>query len=513
MQNVYAIIGGGTSGITALGQLVNRLIALNGSINESIKLVIYEKDQANIATGMPYNINSSPVFLLNGPPANNFRLLPDGTTLQEWMRSTTKIWQKKFPDISTEDLFPPRALVGHYFKDQYAAIKKLAKENNIIIEEKFEEVINITPITDSCYEIVTKNGDKLNANKIVLSFGHLPSDNFKELNGKKNFINSPYALNALKDIPAHANVYVIGGHLSFIDLTKELVLTNNFQGKIICVTRNPSFVTLRDSKDKCDKNQINILEANLLKHEEGKVSWTQFHTLFWNSYENATKNPVKQSFLKNSYGTRQILKYQLAKFNNEKADEQSGNFDELRDFITEFCIGSCYTTLWKVLDKSGKEEFAKHFYSLMVAAVAGIPPINARFLVEMYEKERIQELTGITSVNYDKEQQLFILKFADGSTRQAEYLINATGAGRDITKHLEQYPLFENLIKNEVIKPAEWSGFTVKDPTNILAINPIINYYHGKPGLSAVYLGCFSAQDWIDQIMPLPIKTTRPICF
>lgn len=514
MNKVYAVVGGGTSGITAIGQLIERLIEEKSSLTETIKIVVYEKEQPNIATGMPYNLQNSSVFLLNGPPAKGFKLLPGGKTLQEWMQENYETWKDKFPSVTPNDQFPPRALVGYYFKDQYTDIKIRAEKNGILIEEKIEEVIDVRPTTEFNYEIVTKNGNRLNAEKIILCFGHLPSDNFQNLRGKQNYIPSAWDSEALKQIPKDETVYVMGGHLSFIDAAKELVLTHNFEGKLITVSRHPSIVTLRDNDDKCDRTQVKDLEDKFKNRNSNSMSWQECRSLFWDSYEKSTEYPVKQSFLQSSYGTKQALSYQLAKLDHVNKSELNGNFDQLRDFMSEFCTGSCYTAMWNVLNETGKQEFAKHFYSLMIAFVAGIPPANARFLIGMYDKNRIEEHAGLTAIDYDEQKREFILKFEDGTTMQAKYLINATGAGRDITKHLDQYPLLANLIKNEVIRPSKWSGFVVNDTTNILAVNPSSNYFDGKPGLSAVFLGCHTVQEWINKTIPsININTLKTSCF
>lgn len=503
-----AIVGGGSSGLTALGQLVQRLIAEPSF--KPCEILFFEKDVEKIATGMPYRTDSSSVWLLNGPPANEFKLLPDGETLAEWMRENYQSWKEKFPNVDADDLYPPRALIGHYFKDNYERIKKQAAEHGIVIQEKIQEVVNVQS-SDSGFEIMSKEKPSEKVDKVLLCFGHLPSDNFQELKGKKNYLSSAWDAEGMKTIPSDETVYIIGGHLSFIDAAKELVMTDNFQGKFVMVTRHPTLITIRGSEVSKDYNQtpIKSMEKELKSHKKGTLDYAGFDHMFWSYYEKSTQEPIGKSFLQKKYRSEQVLSYQLAK----KNDNQSlGNINELRVFMEKFCLGGCYSALWDALNATGKQDYKNHFYSFMVAVMAGIPEINARFLVEMYNNKRIEELTELTSIQYDERKELFVLQFADGSKREAKYVINATGTGRDIRKHLDENPLLDNLVKNKIIEPSEWGGYTVKEP-GLVSINPS-NYFEGKPGLSAVFLACENAQKWIDGILTSEAASSeKPSCF
>jgi uncharacterized NAD(P)/FAD-binding protein YdhS len=510
----YTIIGGGLSGMSVLGQLVSRI--KNRTSNEPVIIHLYEKTPENIATGMPYNSNNPITWLLNGPPATKFRLLPDGETLREWMDNNNKGGGE----------FPPRAVIGEYLKAQYEKIKTEAKEQGIIIEERYEEVTQIQKSNDF-WEVTTKNGQTDRTDAIMLCFGHLPPDSFHHLKGKNNYLHSPWDVNQLKNIPNNATVHTIGSHLTFIDVAKYLYAENNFKGNIVSVSRNPAIITMRSNNVTMPDDGKAL--SSMSREVKDTITFSEFQSLFWKTYSDSAKlkETIDPDKLRKTHEASKLLTYQMNKLNNIPNDQVQpylGDVELLRTFIEKFYFEGAYDAVWKALPEEERENFNKCFYSILLGILVGIPAQSAVALLELYSQNRIIEYSGLKSVEYNDEGKVFILQFEDGTTQIATHIINCTGPGRDVTKHLDTHPLLANLVQSGLINPIKSGGIAIDNANHVINKNgePVDNFYalgptvyHGKK-LSpyAVYFSCWGAQDAIDSLLSVQENATpKPACF
>src|SRR5690348_3949423 len=97
------IIGFGLSGLTTFCSYIDDAIEHKKTPN----IIIFEKNKENFATGIAFNRSAPKEWLINGPPADRFKVPENGTTLEQWI-SEHPGECKKYGDFN--HLFPPRAL-------------------------------------------------------------------------------------------------------------------------------------------------------------------------------------------------------------------------------------------------------------------------------------------------------------------------------------------------------------------------------------------------------------------
>lgn len=496
-DNVIAIIGSGLSGIATFCQLVDKLIEES---TEKYKIILFEKNKNQFATGAPYTTDSPLIWTLNNP-ASKFKLMANGITMADWMDITKNEWESLSPDINEE--YPPRALIGLFLKAQYASYKSKATSHGIIIVECLEEVVDLNQDEEK-WELITHNHRQYSINILFLCLGHAPNDQFAQLNVPNQYFPAGAHVDDLRCIPKQADIYIIGGQATFVDIALWLAYENLHTGCIHTITRNPAIITTKGNKDECDISPVNELTNTLKsKYHNNTLPFAEAKILFWNAYRQAAKNPVNLTQLPRP---QTALSYQIKKYKRcSVSDELVGNIDELRSFIFSFYFSGCYAEFWNKLKDEDKEIFNQQFYSFIFAYLTGITPLNTQLLLELYDRNMIIEKNGLTSIHYDNEKERFILHFSNDDTEEAQYLIDSSGFGYDISKMNTNYPLLSNLVTKGFLVPEKLGGIQLNDKgqafnrdnqlqSNLICIGPTASYCHPVPTPYASFIAMDAVQ-------------------
>ncbi|KTD51453.1 hypothetical protein Lqui_0297 [Legionella quinlivanii] len=242
--------------------------------------------------------------------------------------------------------------------------------------------------------------------------------------------------------------------------------------------------------DSCNTTKQQELSNSLQKSLPGSLTFFEAKTSFWNAYQNDAKNPVDPTHHPDSLKT---LRYQMNKFDQlPEGNPIAGNIDELRAFIKTFYFSGCYTHMWQSLDVEGKEQFLKYFYSLLMAYLTGITPVNARTMLHLYENNKIIEHHGLVSVSYDEVTHRFQLLFSSGETLNAATLIDATGYRYKPDPNSVKPMLLDKLAKSGLISTKTNGGIHVTDHyqvidvhgkvhQNLVCVGPVAHYNHPVP--------------------------------
>jgi uncharacterized NAD(P)/FAD-binding protein YdhS len=490
----FIIIGMGLSGNATFCQLVNHLIAENSTSLEEITITVIEKNQAYFATGAPYQIDSPAIWTLNNT-ANEFKFLPEVESLTTWMQNNKSQWEIKFPLIDKE-YYVPRALAGMYLKAQYEAHKNKAQTHDIKVIEYFVEISDIFNGKDNIWTVFTSDS-QFQSDYLFLCFGHAPNYQFSHLWSKPNFFSSTASIPAFEKIPVEADVYILGGQSTFVDIALWFAYVHQHKGEIHTVTRNSPIITTKGNSDTCTTETLDTLQQYLQKKTPNSLSFNKGKTLFWQAYKEAAKEPIncdKPPSIVNA------LDYQVAKkYEQTPRYNSPGNIDELRAFIKYFYFNGCYKEFWEKLEDSEKTLFTKFMYSQIMAYLTGITPVNARLLLELYERNMIIEHVGLREVTYDESKKKFILSFQSGKTIEVEYLIDASGLSYDISQCHTDFPLLKNMVAKGYIVPKKHGGIlrnannqTInnegKVQSNLFCIGPVASYSYHYPTPYASFL-------------------------
>src|SRR3990167_8731126 len=509
-EHVFIIIGTGLSGMSVFCQLVEKLQLEQSQHTYRIK--IFEKNPRYFATGEPYHISTPTIWTLNNPAAK-MRLTPNGQDAATLMQENEDKWKEKFPNIDME--YVPRSLIGMYLKAQYALYKKQARLNNIIVEEYCDSINDISLTESNNWKVKTEQSQSHIANTLFLCLGHAPSNLYTHLSGYKNYFTSTTPIHELERIPKNEDVYIIGGQASYVDIALLLAYQHNHTGKIHSLTRNASIITSKGNNDECNKKPLEELREKLkTQYQPNSLSLTNTKQLLWAIYQQSVKNPVN---IVNPPSTKEALSYQITKYDHKSLlNSNIGNIDETRSFFLNFYLHGCYQKLWETLCDDDKNEFNTQLFTTIMAYLTGITPLNARLLLELYDREMILEHPGVSKIFYDDKKEKFIIEFKNKEPIEVNTIINASGYGYDVSKVNIDTPLLTQLIEKGLMVPKKLGGLEITDRgqlinknkeviSNIFCIGPVASYNHKYPTPYASFIAVGAAKNAIEAINLSPI--------
>lgn len=208
-MNTIVIIGAGFSGVALAMQLVRQ----KGTVPLRIALV----DRANrMARGLAYDTRS-PDHVLNAPAGKMSALGEDPTHFLRFIQAR---------DASVEaHSFVLRGVYGDYLENLLESLEQ-SPPSNVSIERICAEATSIQAGTQGM-QVSLSNGKMIDADKIVLAFGHLPPPHpfgeTSEFFSSKRYIRNPWEMEALDAIPRDAPVLLIGTGLSALDVCMALL--------------------------------------------------------------------------------------------------------------------------------------------------------------------------------------------------------------------------------------------------------------------------------------------------
>lgn len=233
-----AIVGSGLSGATIATQQILKLIEQKTlsdwvSSNENqVKISIYDKSGI-FGSGEPYktNIEDKGLFLLNQPA---YAMSP----FKEQPNHFIKWLSKKGYPFKGND-FVPRDIYGSYLKDFFKkAMKTFEKFGCGSVELISDEVKDIIRSSHNNYSLVTKKGNNIDANIVVLSPGHGRSKLLSKFKSHSCYFDAPYStlnIDNLKE--AKEPAFILGSSQSMLDALAVLD-SIGFKRKIYAVSRN-----------------------------------------------------------------------------------------------------------------------------------------------------------------------------------------------------------------------------------------------------------------------------------
>jgi uncharacterized NAD(P)/FAD-binding protein YdhS len=221
-----AIVGAGFSGTLAAIQCFRYLETQNLEYKNFLVFLIEQNSQ--FALGAAYSTNRIE-HLLNVPAWNMSAFPEDKNHFLDWLAQNNYNFNKT-------DLVP-RQIYGKYLQSLLAETKAKCTERLQLIHGK---IIAIDSKING-YELHCEDGQKLNANQVLLTLGNFPPQN-PPLKDPAFFVNSklywqnPWQIDR-DPIPKNSTCLIIGTGLTMVDKVLELEASGH-TGKIIALSRH-----------------------------------------------------------------------------------------------------------------------------------------------------------------------------------------------------------------------------------------------------------------------------------
>ncbi len=225
-----AIIGDGTTAVNALDAAVE-LIATKAGDGPRIDITVIGKaDEQNVGKGFAYGPVGSRTGHLTEPASAGHA---DYTAV----KGAFTDFQRNKADV-TDSTLATRALIGDFHVERFEQVQQRARDLGIKINYIQAEALDIER-NNSQYQVVTKSGQSVAADHIVLAVGDVLSRRFnaaaKQFAGE--VFETPYhALDTiLSNHTAETTVLALGTRSSFVDLANGLH-KEGFAGRVIGVS-------------------------------------------------------------------------------------------------------------------------------------------------------------------------------------------------------------------------------------------------------------------------------------
>ncbi|PEA54863.1 hypothetical protein CON64_10490 [Bacillus pseudomycoides] len=445
-EKKVAIIGSGVSGICTFNYLIRDFNFSDVNLN----ITMYDKNAA-IGPGIPYQ-DDSDVLLLNrhSKQMSVFNETPDD--FWNWYKSKTEVH-------FSLDEFLPRRFFGQYLNETFRKSLKIAKDKNIYVDVKFDEVINIETGIKKRF-IVTSNMDKVEYDYIILCVGHTKFPDYYKLNGNRNFIYNPYPLvNSLSEVNPKSKIGILGSSLTAIDIS--LVLNKRgHQGKIHMLSRNGLLPAVRGN---IQPYKLKFFTEDTLKEiisqNNNEINLVQIiHIL--NKECHYAGLDLKSRILNN----RIKLTPKEAIENDMKDLQELGLWQSILMETNE--VISKY---WFYLNQNDKVTYLKKYERLFMSERNPMPIHNAKIILEMLNKNILHIKKGVEDIQIYKNK--FNVYFKDFNKESYEWIINAVGSTKYLHKSYRDN-LLGNLVEAGTAKINKYGGVEVDfDSGSIIDIN------------------------------------------
>jgi uncharacterized NAD(P)/FAD-binding protein YdhS len=500
-----AIIGGGAATISLLHQLIGKLSGIAQSSEfgfEPIEICIIEK-QGEIGPGLAYSTKDLS-HILNLPAKVMSPLPEDPKHFFNWAVENKTLWQKDFPHIAIETCdFPPRALYGVYLKCLLVRLIEKAAEEKITVRQLVNhEAVDIKHEAHSGqFRVIFSDSQlvvptPLLCDRVVLSIGHLESENFCNFKSNTSYIHSPWPVEHLTRISSDSTVFIAGTRLTAIDVILSLK-ANGHTGQIVLGSRLGLLPCVIGNVDSSFNRKYLTLENIFALSDYGtkKLELEQVIALFKQELD-ADPSPNKLQ-AKSKFDLERAIHPTLSprEFLKSEIEEVRTGFSRHWQNVL-FSIYSNISVIWDSLSERGKEKFIKIYYSAWMTYLAAFPLENAEKILGYLERHEMEVRGGLQAVSYNARTQMFDVQFEEGAVFQCKYFINATGAGHNVEK--TPSTLLQNMIRSGLLVPHHLGGVNV-DFKSLQPISTkcVVGLY--VMGDSGTYGACMATADLSQQ--------------
>jgi uncharacterized NAD(P)/FAD-binding protein YdhS len=454
-KSVITIVGGGANGVATFLSLVIKIIS--GTYQFPVKLILIEKDP-DVGPGLAFGTQEEGQIL--NTAAHLMGIFPNEPNhFALWLQNNSSALKQEYPGIEThEQAFVPRRLYGRYLQETLDLYIKKAKEHGIEVNIVKSEALDADMHQDAL-RIELASGDIIESDVLVLATGTPKPNNFPHIKESPNYIDFPWpAARILDIIPRNAPVSILGTSLSAID-TLITLHEHDYTGHITLYSPNGLLPRVQTPFNVSYERKVLTLEniRKLIREKERSLRAKDLFRLFAAEAELALGE--KQNW--KQYNRIDAPHLDLLKEDLEVALKGESLLQNIATSTRHISFD-----IWKLLPPDQKVLFIKWFGPHWDINRHAMPPINARKLIKMLEKGQLTFKAHSAKVEWDADENQFIIYRNNLPADTARYLVNATGTAKNVEKM--DVPILQQLLKKELIVPHPASG--VKANTHTLQL-------------------------------------------
>lgn len=458
-RKTVAIIGAGASGTACFLQIV-----IKHSVQEEkspLKIIIFEKrdtfgEGLAFGTGQEGHLLNTKAGLMGIFPHERMHFV-------QWMHQHQDMIEREFPQVNIHpDAYPPRMLFGRYVKSMFHTYCDIAKEDGIAIELVQAEVIDATITAEHTLTLLADDGQSYRADFAILATGNPASSTFSKLHEQPRFFKSPWPsshiLHSITD--KKARVSIVGSSLTAIDALITLI-DNGHQGPISFFSLKGLLPRVQSPVEIPYERKVLTL-ANVRKSIREKrkpLRLTDLIRMFRTEAESYLERPIDWAAEEREH------KNQLELL-EEDIRLATGKQCVLQNIL--YSLREETYAIWKLLPADQKMLFLKWMKPYFDINRHAMPIENGIKIKEILRRKQLSIIGNTDDISWNGKT--FILKTADGSSTEADFVINASGPTVGIQKLIDQ-PLLPKLVERQYIQEHPIGGLRA-DLDTLRVINP-----------------------------------------
>lgn len=432
-QMAVGIIGLGAGGVTLFVQFIDLAIK-NGK-----KATIHIFEKSEVARGQAY-----------GTPDHSHILNLDVHTMSvahtkkddffNWFIDTKSEWQKSYPEISENDLFPPRGIFGDYLVSVFEKYLRIAKDHGINVILHKSEVLDIGMLGNSTFSIVDDSNNSHLVDSVILAIGNLQSDNFTDLIGISGYYHSP---RDAQNIDEKYPIVILGTRLTAIDTALSLAKTKASGQQIFMVSRSGSLPKIIGPAVPYELKYLNKGHITASVSTDGKLALGELWQLFRKEIEYAEDRKIDWD---------EIAKLNFS-YPNDLEDEIGLVVKKVKRPWQSVLIAfyPLVPWVWSLLTNDDKKIFLKKYFSAWLTYLAAFPIQNAQKINKLIENKTLCIANDFHHIEYQESNKGFNVCLENGTKIFTKTLINATGSGHDLNNSKLLHNLYEKGYLNKDI--------------------------------------------------------------
>lgn len=404
-----AIVGGGSVGVSFLYQLIDALPTTQG---RSIALFEPESD---IGPGTAYQADANS-NLLNIPVNRMSAIAQQPDSFLDWLRQRDAGFLQRMGITEIDPgSFVSRPVFGLYMQDLYDQALTQAAARGIKVHRYRQRVVKVQPRPEGGAVVQGADGTQIEAARVVLCNGNLPSVTFAELSDSPRYFNSPYPVaDMTRTVGETDDVCIVGTSLSAIDAIVALHAAGH-RGVIHCVSRNGRLPAVRSPHNK------GVRLPHLPEVEpDGRVTLDGLIGSLRRALQEAGGVEDPQDILGSGASAADALEEEIAR-------SQAG--PRLWQSVAA-ATNERIEHIWHALDEGERLRFHRDWRTLWMARRATFPMRNALTLQTLLRADRLRVHGGFQGVTKSGGEG-FEVK-AGTEVVRAPWLINATSFSLDV---------------------------------------------------------------------------------
>lgn len=430
-KRCIGIIGGGPASVSLCLELKKQL---NASGLE-IEILVFEKN-AHIGHGTPYALHEES-HLLNLPKESMEPVTGESAYFVQWLKEQ---------GLDTPTSFPARYLFGQYLEHRAVQAQLEAEPCDLTINYLVNNEVLDVETKGLGFQIKTTQ-DQYLVDFLVLSPGHMPSQNYQEWIGKDGYIHNPLSPDAFTAIDPNQSIILIGSRLTAIDAVLKLKRLGH-RGKLTMASRSGLLPTVLGTTIR--PYTLKYLTSELLKRDKGSLSIAELTALFWQEMNTIGCHSHLKSIPRSSKDISA-----LDWISNEIKEAEAGgrSWQEVL-----FALYPLTPKLWPLLNPEDQQYFMTHWYSLFITYLAAFPLENAYQIKTLLTSKQLEIINGVQDITQERDR--FIVQCAEGRL-STSWLINATGPGYNP----KSLPFLKKMLASGLVLAHPLGGLKVEQST------------------------------------------------